>query len=73
MDFLKLPLSTVGHQYVFLVTDHFTKYGVPSEQPLPQTDWVRTHHQKLTFAHQRAAEKLETARQQQKQAHDQCP
>ena len=47
--------------------------GVPSEQPLPQTDWVRTHHQKLTFAHQRAAEKLETARQQQKRAHDQCP
>ncbi|KAJ8390457.1 hypothetical protein AAFF_G00103920 [Aldrovandia affinis] len=26
MDFLKLPLSTDGHQYVLVVTDHFTKY-----------------------------------------------
>ncbi|KAJ8414248.1 hypothetical protein AAFF_G00051180 [Aldrovandia affinis] len=101
MDFLKLPLSTDGHQYVLVVTDHFTKYswtiptrhhcqcpveacwhprlpldvtlGTASEPPPPQIDRVRTHHQKLSFAHQKAAEKLEVARQHQKRAHDRCP
>ncbi|KAJ8390458.1 hypothetical protein AAFF_G00103930 [Aldrovandia affinis] len=37
--------------------------GMASEQPPPQTDWVRRwlfrSHQKLSFAHQKAAEKLE--------------
>ncbi|KAJ8412821.1 hypothetical protein AAFF_G00117730 [Aldrovandia affinis] len=47
--------------------------GTAPEQPPPQTNWVRTHHQKLSFAHQKAAEKLEVARQHQKKAHDRCP
>ncbi|KAJ8372062.1 hypothetical protein AAFF_G00295250 [Aldrovandia affinis] len=46
--------------------------GTAPEQPPPQTNWVRTHHQKLSFAHQKAAEKLEVARQHQKKAHDRC-
>ncbi|KAJ8414250.1 hypothetical protein AAFF_G00051200 [Aldrovandia affinis] len=58
MDFLKLPLSTDGHQYVLaprLPLD--VALGTASEPPPPQIDRVRTHHQKLSFAHQKAAEK----------------
>lgn len=45
--------------------------GILPEQPPPPTDWVRTHHQKLIFAHQKATEKLEVVRQRQKRGQDQ--
>ncbi|KAJ8366474.1 hypothetical protein AAFF_G00353540 [Aldrovandia affinis] len=39
MDFLKLPLSTDGYQYMLVVTDHFTKYSwaIPTRDQMANT------------------------------------
>lgn len=45
----------------------------PARHMEPQTDWVRSHHQRLRYAHQKAIEQAEKARAHQKRVHDRRP
>lgn len=47
MDFLKLPLSKDGHQYVLVVTDHFSKYA----WAIPTRDQSVTTTAKVLWKH----------------------